>query len=226
MEQKIRARRPGRPKGSGAARGYALGREEPLDSLPPTARNILKAAREILASEGFSGLTLSAIARRAGEAKASIGYYFGSKDGLIVALVDSLVHEQNRAIITESRHYPMGELRVRALVEGESKIIADTEAFVAFLQILPAALRHESLRDRVAELYRGYRETILSVLDAAEGPDREYLSTFASLVIAVVDGLSIQEVLDPRRFDPREAIRMWEHMIRLLLRERRMLDVG
>jgi AcrR family transcriptional regulator len=226
VAEQTNSRRPGRPKGSGAARGYALGRDEPLDSLAPTAQNILKAAREILVQDGFAAMTLAGIAERAGEAKASIGYYFGNKDGLIVALVDSLVHEQNRAVVTESRHYPMGEQRVRALAKREMKIVDDVEAFVAFLEILPATLRNPSLRERVAELYRGYRETVLTVLDAAEGPDRERLAGFSALMIAVVDGLSLQRVLDPDRFDLRDATNTWELLMRLLLRELRLLDIA
>ena len=48
-------------------------------------------------SGGFEALKLSAIAREAGESKASIGYHFGNKDGLVTALVDSLAHDANRA---------------------------------------------------------------------------------------------------------------------------------
>ena len=65
--------------------------------------------------DGYAGLSLSAVAEEADESKASIGYYFGNKEGLVVALVDSLVHEANRGLVAETHRYPMGEQRLRAL---------------------------------------------------------------------------------------------------------------
>ncbi len=155
MEDTTR-RRPGRP----STRGHlgALSAKDPIEVLPPTALNILSAARRILERDGFSALSLSAIAAEAGEAKASIGYHFGNKEGLIVALLDSLVHEANRGLIAETRRYPMGEQRVRSLMEGEERIVEDRRRVLA-VEILPHAMRDESLRAH-RRAYAGYRETV------------------------------------------------------------------
>ena len=64
--------------------------EDPMEALPPTAQRILAAAQHLLAAGGFEALKLSAIAREAGESKASIGYHFGNKAGLIIAIADAL----------------------------------------------------------------------------------------------------------------------------------------
>jgi AcrR family transcriptional regulator len=217
-------RRPGRP----STRGHlgSLSAKDPIEVLPPTALNILGAARRILERDGFASLSLSAIAEEAGEAKASIGYHFGNKEGLIVALLDSLVHEANRSLITETHRFPMGEQRVRSLVEGEERIVEDIESYRPLLEILPHALRDESLRERVAELYAGYRETVLEVLDASTGPDRGTLEPFAMLMIAVVDGLSIQHALDPEGINVRAATALWERMMRAYLRDLGIIDIA
>jgi len=69
------------------ARGQGLPQplllEDPMESLPPTAQRILAAAQRLLASGGFEALKLSAIAREAGESKASIGYHFGNKSAVL-----------------------------------------------------------------------------------------------------------------------------------------------
>jgi len=217
-------RRPGRP----STRGHlgSLSVKDPIEVLPPTALNILAAARRILESKGFAALSLSAIAEEAGEAKASIGYHFGNKEGLVVALVDSLVHEANRGLIAETRRFPMGEQRVRSLMEGEERIVEDIASFRPLMEILPHAMRDDSLRARVAELYAGYRETVLEVLDASTGPDRAVLEPFAMLMIAVVDGLSIQNALDPEGANVRAATALWERMIRAYLRDLGIIDIG
>ena len=83
--------------------------EDPMEALPPTAQRILAAAQRLLAGGGFEALKLSAIAREAGESKASIGYHFGNKAGLVTALVDSLAHDANRGLIEETAAVPAGE---------------------------------------------------------------------------------------------------------------------
>ena len=89
-----------------------------MEALAPTAQRILAAARRLLVRDGFTALTLSAIAVEAEESKASIGYHFGNKDGLVAALVDSLTHDANRALIQECLSLPPGPARMQALLEG------------------------------------------------------------------------------------------------------------
>jgi AcrR family transcriptional regulator len=186
--------------------------EDPMEALPPTAQRILAAAQRLLAEGGFEALKLSAIAREAGESKASIGYHFGNKDGLVTALVDSLAHDANRGLIEETSALPPGEGRVHALIDGETRIAADAEAFQPFFDTLPHALRDPDLRTRVAALYDGYRETVLRCLDAEDQAGRDALRPFAMLMIAIVDGLAIQHGLDPDGADVRAATELWEKL--------------
>jgi AcrR family transcriptional regulator len=189
--------------------------EDPMEALPPTAQRILAAARRLMATGGFDALKLSAIAREAGESKASIGYHFGNKAGLVTALVDSLAHDANRGLIEDTAEAPGGEARIRALIDGETRIAADAESFQSFFEILPHALRDPDLRGRVAALYDGYRETVLRCLDA--GPATGELRAFAMLMIAIVDGLAIQHGLDPDGADVRSATELWERLARPFL---------
>jgi AcrR family transcriptional regulator len=192
--------------------------EDPMEGLPPTAQRILAAAQRLLADGGFEALTLSAIADEAGESKASIGYHFGNKDGLVTVLVDSLAHDANRGLIEETAGLPPGEQRIHALIDGESRIAADAESFQAFYDLLPHALRDPDLRERVAALYDGYRETVLRCL-ADDPATRERLRPFAMLMIALVDGLAVQHGLDPDGADVRAATDLWERLVRPYLTE-------
>jgi AcrR family transcriptional regulator len=207
------------------ARGQGLPQplllEDPMQALPPTAQRILAAARRLLAAGGFEALKLSAIAREAGESKASIGYHFGNKAGLVTALVDSLAHEANRGLIDETAAVPAGEARVRALIDGETRIAADAESFQSFFDVLPHALRDPDLRGRVAALYDGYRETVLRCLGVAGSEVPTELRPFAMLMIAIVDGLAIQHGLDPDGADVAAATRLWEQLARPFLTARR-----
>lgn len=194
--------------------------EDPMASLPPTAQHILAAAQRLLASGGFEALKLSAIAREAGESKASIGYHFGNKAGLVTALVDALTHEANRGLMAETAAATAGEARVRALIDGETRIIGDAEAFQPFFEVLPHALRDPDLRERVAALYDGYRETVMRCLDAGgDEEERRRLRPFAMLMIAIVDGLALQHGLDPDGADVAAATALWERLAAPFLRD-------
>jgi len=211
------SRRTSLARGQGLPEPLLL--EDPMEALPPTAQRLLAAARRLLAGGGFEALKLSAIAAEAGEAKASIGYHFGNKDGLVTALVDSLAHDANRALIKETSALPPGAERVHALIDGEARIVADAQSFQAFFEILPHALRDPDLRDRVAALYAGYRETVLRCFDSADPAAATELRPFAVLMIAIVDGLAIQHGLDPRAGDVGAAIELWEKLVKPLLAE-------
>jgi len=191
--------------------------EDPMATLPPTAQRILAATRALLEEGGFGALRLQAIARASGEPKASIAYYFGNKAGLVEALVDSLIHDANRALITETEKLPLGQERVRALVDGETRIVADSESFRAFFDVLPHVLRDDRLRPRVARLYDGYRETVLRCLGAGTQAAQHRLLPLATLMIAIVDGLAIQRDLDPERIDVASATRLWEEMMQAFI---------
>ena len=200
--------------------------EDPMEALAPTAQRLLAAAQRLLTSGGFEALKLSAIARAAGESKASIGYHFGNKAGLVTALVDSFAHDANRGLIEDTGELPKGEERIHALIDGETRIAADAESYQSFFEVLPHALRDEDLRERVAALYDGYRETVLRCLDAADPAAKEQLRPFAMLMIAIVDGLAIQHVLDPDGADVAAATDLWERLVRPYLTEAGSLDRG
>ncbi|MGA3216615.1 MAG: TetR/AcrR family transcriptional regulator [Acidimicrobiales bacterium] len=187
-----------------------------MEVLPPTARRILAAAKRLLVSDGFKALTLSAIASEADESKASIGYHFGNKDGLVAALVDSLTHDANRALIQECSSQPPGSARVRAFLEGEQRIVADVSSFQAFFEVLPYAMRDPSLRGRVAALYDGYRETVRRCLSDTDPVAVAELRPLCVLMIAMVDGLVIQYCLDPTGVDMPSALALCERLVKAL----------
>lgn len=193
--------------------------EDPLASLPPVARNIVQAARRLLDRGGFDSLRLQAIAEEAGEAKGSIAYYFGNKAGLVAALVDCLTHDANVAAVEAIEGLPEGPRRVHALLDAETGIAADVRSFRAFFEVLPHALRDDDLRPRVARLYDGYRETMLRCLGASGPGERADLRPHAMLMLAIADGLAIQQALDPDCVDITVATDEWEKLLASWLEE-------
>ncbi|MHB1345685.1 MAG: TetR/AcrR family transcriptional regulator [Thermoleophilia bacterium] len=181
--------------------------EMPLSAMPPVARALVEAARRLLGEKGFKALSLEAIAREAGENKAMVRYYFGDKDGLLAALVDSLIRDNQVAVNTEMRALPPGPARIHAWADGLRRVAADTDSFYALFNLVPHILGSDRLRPRIAELYSWYRGlNVEACLPEAEEGDPS-AAGLGALLTAVVDGIALQALLDPDDFDPNEAFR-------------------
>jgi AcrR family transcriptional regulator len=71
-----------------ARRPYRLGRRR--EQVESNRRRIIEAARELFAEDGFHGVGLEEVARRAGVGRKTIYNQFGSKRDLFQAVVDDL----------------------------------------------------------------------------------------------------------------------------------------
>lgn len=64
-----------------------------LQSSNRRREKILKAAGELIVKKGYRGTSLDAVVERAGCSKSAIYEYFGSKEGMLAALSEDIVHE-------------------------------------------------------------------------------------------------------------------------------------
>ena len=177
--------------------------QDPALSLPETAKRLLEAARELLLAGGFDALRLDAIAAKAGKNKASIKYHFGNKDGLILAILDSLDYDDCLALAERTRG-TAGEERLQRYIEGQARLAADADGFLVFFDLLPHVIRDERLRERVASLYEWYYKMNVEWLGLGQRVlphNRESYVGLVSLMVAVVDGLALQAALMPKGFD-------------------------
>lgn len=173
--------------------------EDPLSSLPETARNLLIAAKRIVAEEGFEALTLKTVSERAGENKAMVSYYFGNKAGLVAAVLDSVIHDEYLDSLDRMKDVGPGE-RISRLTEEMRHMAAWAEDFQVYYELLPNVLRDDALRRRLAMLFRWYWTKKLEWLgfeDGAAGLADPDLLGLAQLLSAIIDGLAIQVAVDP-----------------------------
>ena len=198
---------------SGGRSATALLSRDPRQDMPAPAVKILAAAQRVLVAKGFAGLTLRAIARESGENSAMVQYYFGNKEGLVKAMIDSVfrVDQQDAAAVMST---VTGDDRLPRFVDG-LRTISSSRSFRVFFDVLPYALRNEGLRSRMARAYDWYRQIKLEWLrakDQALLSEQQALLGLAELMTAVVDGLAIQEAIDDG-FDMRRPYAVLEFML-------------
>jgi AcrR family transcriptional regulator len=189
--------------------------EDPTAELAPPARRLVAAARALLARGGFEALTVEAVAAEAGAYRDSVRYYFGSKAAFVAAVVDSLAHDQSVAAVEKTRGLPAGAERVGALIAGDRRLLDDRDAFRDFFAIFPHVVMDEELRARVAALYDWYRDLYAAGIDGVPDAAREQrLRDLASLMVAMTDGLAVQELLDPDGTRLDRLFGLWEELLR------------
>jgi AcrR family transcriptional regulator len=191
--------------------------EDPTAQLSPTARKLVAAARRLLARGGYEALTVEAVAAEAGAYRDSVRYYFGSKAAFVAAVVDSLAHDQSLGAVVETEAAEGGDERVHGLVAGDRRLVADRAAFRDFFAILPHVVLDDELRERVAALYEWYRDLYVEGLGDATTVEDERLRRFASLMVAMTDGLAVQKLLDPDGVELEPLFELWESMLRAAL---------
>ena len=190
--------------------------EDPSSSLPETAQRILAAATRLLAERGYEAVTLENVAAEAGVNKASIRYNFGNKAGLLMAIVDNLIHDECLRLAADTENVPEEE-RLHVAMLGIRRMIVEADSFRGFFDILPHAFRDAELRKRMFSLYSWWYQQNLKWLGLGDSPsamDSDLLMGLAELIAAVPDGLSVQAGLDPDGFDLSRPLAALEFLLR------------
>jgi AcrR family transcriptional regulator len=192
----------------------------------PTAVRILEAAKRILSERGYAKLTLQAVEEESGEYRALVAYYFGSKQGLVDAIIDSLMDAEDEALREHLEGIEEPEERVRTLIDEQRQISADWRGFRAFYELLPHIMRDDRLREHLAADYAKSRELDRQTLAAGRpsggsaDAGGEDLDKLAALSVAVVEGLAVQYAADQEHFDHDGTYRLWEDMVLAYLGEK------
>jgi AcrR family transcriptional regulator len=191
---------------------------------PPTAQKILKAARRVLLKKGYSSLTVQAIQKEAGVNGALIHYYFGSKAGLIEALVETLFESPEFGFSDQVSQAGEGEEKRLALLEWLGRISQDRQAGRLLYELLPHILRSKMLREYLGGLYVAYREFDAECLaSGTPSLDGQTLAALGALSVAVVEGISLQAAVDPKGVDSEATYAAWREMLAYYMQ---MKEVG
>lgn len=171
--------------------------------------DILQAAMAVFGEHGYANGSLSDIAERVGMTHAGVLHHFGSKEQLLIALLE--YRDDADVAELEGHHAPRGAALLDHLVDTT----ATNEQRPGIIQAYTVLLG-ESVTDShpgksfFAGRYIGLRDMISSaVADAThlEGDDPR-VSQAASAIIATMDGLQTQWLLNGDAVDMRASVRM------------------
>ncbi len=90
---------------------------------------LLDSAEAVLGERGTQGLTLAAVAERAGVSKGGLLYHYASKDALITAMIERLIAGFDELV--ESFRLERPGWYTRAYIEATFTVLADEDAELA-----------------------------------------------------------------------------------------------
>jgi AcrR family transcriptional regulator len=140
-----------------------------LTTEPDTARAILAAARARLLVDGYAGLSTRKVAQQAGVPLSQVHYHFGSKGGMVLALLET---ENRRRLERQAGMYAQDLPLWRRYEQACDFFEEDLESgYVRVLQeMIAAGWSTPDLAEAARTLLIGWYETLTEV--ATEAADR------------------------------------------------------
>ncbi|MGW0575929.1 TetR/AcrR family transcriptional regulator [Streptomyces sp. NPDC002920] len=169
---------------------------------------IVRAALEVIAERGYRGASLAAVAERVGLTQQGLLHHFPTKEALLVAVLKE--RDQWDAV-------PDTQWRVdllTALVEYNSMRPGIIQTFSALLG--ESVTEGHPAREYFTDRYTRVRANMAAVLRTEYGdrlPNGLTPERTAPLLVAVMDGLQYQWLLDPESVDMPEAFRDFLHLL-------------
>lgn len=162
----------------------------------PTRERLLEAALALVAKGGIAAVSHRTVEEAAGAARGSTRYHFGSRDGLLEALLGHVAHRDLAAVAAAwPDRAPEREAVVEALGRVLRSLTADRTGAMARVELYLHAARRPELRPALERWARGFTEPAAQVLRALDVPDPD---ARARELVAAMDGVALHALIDQR----------------------------
>ncbi|GAB4351124.1 MAG: hypothetical protein Kow0099_35050 [Candidatus Abyssubacteria bacterium] len=155
-------------------------------------------------------MTVKDIAEQADLPYGVIHYYFKSKDDIVAAMADSIISRYEGLLLERLRAAPSASERMKAGIDFlVDEFIFNHPLNRVFYNLVQMAFERKTVRNAFRKLLRVYRDHIAQMVsEGNEGGElsrKDALET-ASLIVALVEGMALQWMVEPKSFE-RDRIR-------------------
>ena len=166
---------------------------------------IVRATVDCITRYGYHNFSMQDVARTAGVSKGIIHYYFLNKDELMMSVLDKVAGDIERVIASEMESITNPKRKLEVFIDVCFDVVRSTkEYYQVNMDFWTQINQKEEVRKVIALHYRKFRESCALIIEEGISSGefravepREY----ASYVVAVIDGLSLQWLFDEQIFD-------------------------
>jgi AcrR family transcriptional regulator len=209
--------------------GGEAGRVSPRPKVAPERRAaIVRATVRCLARDGYQGLTMKRVAAEAGVSPGILHYYFRDKRAILASAAATVMADLDRRVLTETRGARGARGRLRALLRACLEVAtASRDFWTVFIELWGEALHDRELARLNRHTYARVRRLLAQSVargTAAGAFRRVAPGEAASVILAVVDGLSLQLTFEPTLMPLGRAVRLAEEVLGAYLAPARRPD--
>ncbi|MBV1949049.1 TetR/AcrR family transcriptional regulator [Streptomyces sp. BV129] len=184
---------------------------------------LLDAAADLIAEGGYERMTLSAIAKRAGYTHGLVTSRFGSKEGLLWALVERMVVDWGHTLLLPTVADQAGAAAIHTTIAAlrDSWRRAPSRMRSLYILMFEALMPIPLLHQRMAELHRelrcGVQDAVERGISDGSVSSRIDSAGVARLVVGALRGAVYQAMLDPDEVSMDDALADVEAMVDAIL---------
>jgi AcrR family transcriptional regulator len=187
----------------------------------PRREQILDAADQIIATEGIHRLSLGNIEDKTGMSRGQLTYYFPKKEAILIAVFDRMLRRMIAEIVSSGGPTPgtgqawdctkhMFAHRLTSFAQGSRQDLS------SLIYTFLAQMNHrEDYRDKLAFMFEEWRTRLADDWTLTVPEPRPPLSPriAATLIQALVNGLTMQLAVNPNTFDSEEMLAACEWLL-------------
>jgi len=178
---------------------------------------IVRATIRCLARDGYAGLTMKRVAAEAGLSPGILHYYFRDKRAILASAAATVTGDLDCRVAAEARGARDARARLRALLRACFRAATESRDFwTVFIELWGEALHDRELARLNRHAYARARRLLEASVTrgVASGAFRKVApDEAATIILALVDGLSLQLTFDPDLMSLGRAVRLAEEAL-------------
>jgi len=161
---------------------------------------IVRATVECITKYGYHNFSMQDVAKVAGVSKGIIHYYFLNKDDLMMSVLDRVAGDIERVILSDMNKIEEPAKKLEIFIGVVFDVVRNTrEYYQVNMDFWTQINQKDEVKKAIAKHYAKFRETASKVIadGIAKGVFKKVEpDEYASFIIAVIDGMSLQFLFD------------------------------
>ncbi|MDJ0786333.1 MAG: TetR/AcrR family transcriptional regulator [Myxococcota bacterium] len=184
-------------------------------------RAILEAATTLFASQGVAATGIDAVCKRAGVAKTALYWHFGSKEGLLAQVVESVGSSWVEEIRKSAFLADDPAERLDRLIESWRALLEEQPHLLRlFLVVLLERSESAETRDALKRVWAQAERALIEGIETSIGAPLPGLDQLAHTMLMLLYGMLVKSLLEPEPVDLEPFFEEFRHTVLLAVGQR------